>query len=128
MLIGADIAVLRWVVEPDVFIKKPVWSSWRVVEKLGIAPNIVAVDPPWVDRGSSRRVHHGLDRALGTPRVILRYAAEAALRLGSRYLLVHYKDPWIPDGFEVVAELVWKPVTRYQNTGVTWWGLLKRGG
>ena len=131
VLIGADVAVLEWVVEPDIFIKKPAWQSWRLVKQLGIRVDLVAVDPPWSDRGSSLRHHFGIDRALGGPKPILEAAACAARELRAQYLLVHYKTRYVPQGFSVVAEMEWLPVTRYIDYSkakpTTWWGLLRRG-
>ncbi len=128
LLIGADIACLDWVVEPDIFIKKPAWQSWKTVKKLGIHVDVVVVDPPWIERGNSKRRHFGLDKALGSHRLILEAAARATRELGARYLFVHYKTTWVPEGFRVVAEEKWLPVTRYidynKENPTTWWGLL----
>lgn len=131
LLIGADIAVLSWVVEPDVFIRKPVWTSWKVVKRLGVKPNMVVVDPPWSERGSSRRRHHGIESALGTPKVILRYAVEACINLDVEYMLIHYRERYVPKGFELVSELLFVPVTRYLNNKLkmtTWFGVVRRLG
>ena len=127
VLIGADINMLDWVVKPDVFIPAPAWQSWRIVKKLGIQVDLIVADPPWSDRGSSKRRHFGLDRALGSPRLILEAATRAARELGAKYLLVHFKNRWVPQGFSVVSERTWSPVTRYVQAGTTWWGLLRRG-
>ena len=126
LLIGADIAILEWIIEPDVFIKKPAWQSWRVLANLDIRVDLVAVDPPWVERGNSKRRHFGLDRALGSPRLILEAAETAARELGAKYLLVHYKNYWIPEGWSIVVHYFWQPMTRYMSAGPTWWAILTR--
>ncbi len=91
LLIGADIRVLNWVVEPDLFIKKPVWSSWKVVKKIDIRPDLVVVDPPWGTITGSRhgtRPHYY--KPFGSPEIILEEGIKAAEKLGCNHILIHY--------------------------------------
>lgn len=128
LLIGADVAVHEWLEKPDIFIPRPAWQAWRIVEELGIHVDIIAVDPPWVARGSARRRHFGLDIAIGGPRLILMAAEEAARRLGAQYILVHYKERWLPRGYTVAIEKEWQPWGRTINLAegdtTTWWAIL----
>ncbi|WP_131159374.1 hypothetical protein [Aeropyrum pernix] len=130
LLIGADIRILPWVVIPDAFIQKPVWSSWRIVARMGVKPDIVVIDPPWVDRGSSTRRYYGLDLALGGPRLILNEAIKGARELGASHVIIHYKDRVEPEGYGLVKEVFFEPVTRYmkrsRRSPYTWFGLFKR--
>ena len=132
LLIGADIRVLPWVVDPDTFIPRPAWSSWRVLARMGVKPDIITVDPPWVERGSSKRRYYGLDLALGNPRVILNEAVRGARELGADYIIIHYKDRVEPEGYEIIEEALFEPVTRYMKRSrrgpYTWFGLLERRG
>ena len=127
ILIASDVVVHEWVVDPDVFIKKPVWHAAKLLEALEITVDLVAVDPPWSVRGSSTRRYYGVDVAIGSPRLILEKAVDAAVKLGARWLLLHLKEPWTPSGWRLVHEMKWMPITRYMNAGPTWWGVLERG-
>jgi len=128
LLIAVDPAIPGWVTMPDIYIPKPVWQASRVLEALSVRADLVAVDPPWIERGSSKRRHYGLDRALGSPRLIMEKTIELAEKLGATWLLVHYKTRWIPEGWVAIAEKEWLPVTRYidysKQKPTTWWGLL----
>jgi len=130
LLIGADIRVYNWVVDPDIFIKKPAWAAWRIVANLGVRVDIVAVDPPWVHHGSDIRRQFGTVLALGTPEIILESALRAANGLGARYMLVHYKKQWAPKGWEIIDHVRFMPVTRYNNysksENTTWFGIMRR--
>ena len=125
VLIGADIHVHNWVVMPDLFVKAPAWVAWRKIKKVDMRPDIVVVDPPWVERGSSKRRLYGLDLALGTPQIILEAGVKASKELGTRYLLIHFKDRWVPRGWYTIAETRFLYVTRYnEQNGTTWFGIL----
>lgn len=126
LLIGADIAVHRWVVKPDMFIPRPAWSSYKPLQALEATVDMVVVDPPWSVRGNSARRHFGIDMAVGGPEAILWSAAKAAETLDARYLLVHYKQQWLPQGWTIVVEAEWTPVTRYNTESRTWWTILRR--
>ena len=132
LIYGIDIRRLDWVRRPRCFRETTAWA-WRryaseVESCLGGSPGLVAVDPPWSERGSSTRRYYGLDRAVGSVDAILGAALHAATHYGS-ILLVHLKDRWVPEGFETVEEILWEPVTRYLNAGsYTWFGLLRRAG
>lgn len=130
ILIGADIAVHEWLVAPDLFIPKPAWHSYRVLQQLGIRVDLVAVDPPWVSKGYTKRPHFGIDKMIGSPMLILDSAAKAAEALGSNYLLLHYKDRWVPDGWRIVVEKEWIPFGRYINKSKkkpsTWFAVLAK--
>jgi len=93
ILIGADVRVLNWVVEPDLFIKKPVWSSWQVLARLGLESRIdlVVVDPPWgIITGSRHGTRPHYYKPFGSPDVILEEGIKAAEKLGCNHVLVHY--------------------------------------
>ena len=133
LLVGADIRVLDWVVEPDIFIKKPVWSSWRVLAELNVKPDIYVLDPPFTgwERGHRLRPReHYLPRyALGTPEMILRYGLEAASRLGARYLLVKFKDKLQPEGWELASERYFRMIAApavVKRPYTSWLGLFRR--
>ncbi len=132
VVVGFDIRILDWVVEPRCFWGKPAWA-WKyyaddIEECLGGPPDLVAVDPPWSARGSSTRRYYGLDRAVGDVASILEAAREASMHYNAA-LLVHLKDRWVPESHVILAELYWEPLTRYMNRSrngpYTWWGVLE---
>ena len=91
VLVGADIRVLNWVVVPDLFVRLPVWVSWRSLKKLGIVPDLVVIDPPWgVATGSRHGTRPHYYEPLGSPDIILEEGIKAAERLGCSRVLVHY--------------------------------------
>lgn len=136
VLIGADVRVLDWVVRPDLFIKLPVWSSWRVLKKLGLESRIdlVVVDPPWgVATGSRHGTRPHYYKPLGSPDLILEEGIKAADRLGCKYVLVHYYKVVNGDGWEIAAAKKFIYFTRYlkQNTkynpNTSYFYILQRG-
>ena len=89
VLVGADIETWNWVVEPDLFVKKPVWSSYKVLKKLQLKPSIVVVDPPFNrDVRYNKRVM--FSNLLGGPYTIIESAIKACRELGSKYVLIHW--------------------------------------
>lgn len=135
LLVGADIRILDWVVEPDVFIKKPVWASWRVVARLGVNVDLYVVDPPFRmqerGKGIKKREHYHPRYALGSTELILREAVNAASRLQARYLLVKYFEPYQPGtGWRLAAQRFFRmllgPAT-VKREFTSWYGLLERG-
>ena len=115
-----------WVVAPDVYCPRAAWQwEWCVKPLLGLGVRIdlVAVDPPWTTQPSSRRRLYG--KRVGTVRLILEAAAAAAAKLQSP-LLVHYKSRWVPEGFEVLAERLFRAVYRAKGRDeTTWFAVMK---
>jgi len=89
LLIGADVAVWDWVVEPDLFIKKPVWQSYKVLKKLSLKPSLIVVDPPFSKwyRYEKRQLYHYVWAGAWT---IVEYAVKAAEALHVKHVLVHW--------------------------------------
>jgi len=132
LLLGSDIRVHRWVVEPDWFTRCPSWSVWTRVQKLGIVPDIVVVDPPWTNYNHRGRKHYYEYMALGDDSTVLEGGLITARKLGVKYLLVHYKDRIVPSGTRVLNEKYFIYVSRYlknneidTNPNKTWFGILE---
>ncbi len=130
VIFAFDIRRLDWVRRPKCFVRAAAWA-WKhyinnIAECLGNIDLVVA-DPPWVVKGTSTRRHYGLDRAFGSVWHILNAAAEAA-RYFNSYLLLHLKDRYKPEGFAIVSQIYFLPMTRYLNlhkpNPYTWWGVL----
>lgn len=115
LLIGSDIRVLNWLVEPDVFIRKPSWSVWRIVSKLGVKPDLIVVDPPFspYERGYEKRKHYMQSLAFGDGKAILEGGLESARKLGCSTVLVHYNELYVPDGWQLVKHIEFLFFTRY---------------
>jgi len=130
---GYDVKQLSWVRRPRCFWQAPAWT-WRYyiaeIEKcLGGHPNVIAVDPPWQTTRRGRepggRYHYRVSRAFGSPQMILD-AAAAAATYWHVPVLVHYKEQWIPDGFNVLVEAWWRPfLYRAGQDYRTWWGMIQ---
>ena len=108
VLLGTDIRVLDWVVDPDWFARCPSWSAWARVKKLGVKPDLIVVDPPFTRNSMALRRHFQLNRALGDEKMILDGAVTTAVKLGTRVLLVHFNDLYIPRGWELSEAIKFK--------------------
>lgn len=127
LLIGADPFIHDWRVEPDIFIKKPVWSSWRVLVSLGLESriNLVVVDPPWTQYRHRHRQPY--NHILGTPETIIRETLKATRKLRAEYLLVHYKEP-VKLEAQLITGIRYKYLSRYlKNNGdkTTWFAIYR---
>ena len=89
LLVGADVGVWDWVVEPDLFIRKPVWSSYKVLKKLGLKPSLIVVDPPF-QRGVRYNKRKMFSYVLGGPHIIVESAIKACRELSSKHVLIHW--------------------------------------
>ena len=88
ILIGCDPFIYEWVVTPDIFIKKPVWSLEPILRRLGLEYDVLVVDPPWGDNSYNRRPQ--FKRVLGSHRIIVEKAFELAEKLEIPFILLHY--------------------------------------
>ena len=122
-LTGFDIQKWPWDVEPDVFYQAPAWK-WNLLAG-DMEYNLVAVDPPWAfgKRGREAYGREEFLKILGTPRLIMEAGVKAA-RHYSAFLVVHWKEQWVPHGFKLMVH----ETTRRTIWGVpttSWWGILK---
>ncbi len=133
LLLGCDVRILDWKVEPDLFARVPSWGCWRRVGKLGIKPDLVVVDPPFSDRGHKTERHgrpwYNSWAAVGGKRNVLQGGFITAEKLQARYVLVHYNERVKHEGWRIIAEKWWRPRARHLNLDntITWWGVLARG-
>jgi len=89
LLVGADVGVWDWVVEPDLFIRRPVWSSYKVLKKLGLKPSLLVVDPPF-RRNVRYNKREMFSLLWGGPWIIVESAIKAAEALHVKHVLVHW--------------------------------------
>ena len=101
--------------------------------------HVVVVDPPFQNcsrgngcRGTRYEVggrwFYRVSRAVGTPEQILESAARLAGELGVP-LLVHYESEWVPEGFDIIVSVFWRPSLPHASESYrTWWGVLRPGG
>ena len=113
LLIGADPMRREWVVKPDLFFQKPVWSLRYEKELQNYTFDLIVADPPWGDSTYRRRPEYR--EALGTPEIILEYAIRLARERGIRFVLVHYNKVPKLDGTEIIENIAFRPVARYLN-------------
>ena len=113
LLVGADVEIWSWVVEPDLFVKKPVWSSYKVLKKLGLKPSLLIVDPPFSKwyRYEKRQLYHYVWAGAWT---IVEYAVKAAEALHVKHVLVHW-DRVETFNKRLLSVKAFKPFTRYLN-------------
>ena len=105
-----------WVVKPDSFIQADVFYLYRLASaKQFTATDLdaVVVDPPKWTRHARYRVHDMLNYLIGTPELIIEYAARTAGLLGARYLLVHYKKILRLNGYRPVHIVEYRWYHRY---------------
>lgn len=120
---GFDIVNLKWYRRPYVFFLESC-ENWR--KRVGhLRFDLVVVDPPFMAyrRGQERRRHY-VDR--GMLPLILNEGRKAAEYFKCP-LLVHFMWKVVPFGFDVIAEVWFKPVTRFLNvSNPTWFGVLRK--
>jgi len=111
-LVGADPKVWEWIVIPDIFIPRPVWSLKPVLEKLDIDFDVVVFDPPAWNPNTYYNRRDEYSYILGTARLIIEKTIELARDLGIKYMLLHYNKVL---ELEVVENIKFKYVSRYLN-------------
>jgi hypothetical protein len=118
-IIAADPMRWQWVVKPNQFHQLNVFQLYLMVRdgKLSIEPvDVVVVDPPKWSTAVSYNRRDMYNFIIGTPKLIIEYAAKVAQLLKTRHLLAHYREPLKLEGFEPihVVEFTW--IARYLNT------------
>ena len=113
LLVGADPVKREWIVKPDLFFQKSVWSLRYEKELQNYMFDLIVVDPPWGDTTYRRRPEYR--EALGTPDLIIEYALKLARERDIRFVLVHYNKVPKLDGMEIIENIAFRPVARYLN-------------
>jgi len=124
-LVGADPKVWEWVVVPDVFIPKPVWSLKDVVSRLGIKFDVVVCDPPAWNNDVVYNKRDEYSYVLGSAKMIIENTFRLAKEIDVKYVLLHYKDTL---NYEVVEDVIFKYFARYlynENKNITHFTLYK---
>ena len=121
-IVAFDIEKWPWEVVPQEFYKYPAWK-WRVFLDGTRGFDIVAVDPPWATRrGYEKYGRQEFQSLLGSPRLILEVAVQAA-RHYKAYLVVHWKTEYKPTGFREVNAF-FTQVSIMGRLTRSYWGLL----
>ena len=131
LLLGSDIRIHRWIVKPDWFTICTSWSVWNRVQKLGIKPDLVVVDPPWFS--FTHRGRNYYNYSFGSPEQILIGGLESAAKLGSNHVLVHYNKIVVPRNWSLLRQVEFIYVSRYlknnqinTNPNKTYFYILKK--
>jgi hypothetical protein len=116
---GADPMKWSWVVKPKQFYQLNVFQLHLMLRdgKILLGPvDVVVVDPPRWNTEAVYRKRDMFNFLIGTPKLIIEYASKVASLIRSQYLLVHYSDIVMLEGFEPVhiVEFIW--LARYAYT------------
>ena len=118
-IIGSDPVKRDWVVKPKQFYQLNVFQLHLMLRdgKVRLGPvDVVVVDPP---RWNTKAVYRRRDMfnfLIGTPKLIIEYAAKVAQLMKTRHLLVHYRELPKLEGFEPVHIVEFTLITRYAYT------------
>jgi hypothetical protein len=118
-IVGADPMKWSWVVKPKQFYQMNVFQLYLMLRDGKIQlPSVdsVVVDPPRWNTGVVYRRRDMYNFLIGTPKLIIEYAAKVAQLLKTRHLLVHYRELLKIEGFEPVHVVEFTWVARYLNT------------
>jgi hypothetical protein len=119
LIVGADPIKWKWVVCPNQFYQMNVFQLHIMVRdgKLSIEPvDVVVVDPPKWNTDVVYRRRDMFNFIIGTPKLIIEYAARVSQLLNTRHLLVHYRELLKLEGFEPVHVVEFTWIARYLNT------------
>jgi hypothetical protein len=118
-IIGADPMKWSWVVKPKQFYQMNVFQLYLMLRdgKIQLEPiDVVVVDPPKWNINVSYNRRDMYNYIIGTPKLIIEYAAKVAQLLKTRHLLVHYRELLKLEGFEPVHVVEFTWFARYLNT------------
>jgi hypothetical protein len=116
-IVGVDPVRRSWVVQPKQFLQMNVFQLYMLLRerKLLLSPEVVVVDPPrWNDVSYNRRDMYNF--VIGTPKLIIEYAAKTAALLEAPYLLVHFREILKIENFKPTHVIEFKWFARYLNT------------
>lgn len=113
LLVGADVKVWDWIVVPDFFILRPVWSLKQVLEKVNMEFDVIVCDPPAWNKGVHYNKRDMFSYVVGTSELIIKYAIKLTRELGVRYMLLHYNK--VLDNMKIVDNVEFVYVARYLN-------------
>jgi hypothetical protein len=118
-IVAADPVKRRWVAKPKQFYQLNVFQLHLMLRygKLSIEPvDAVVVDPPKWNNDVVYRKRDMFNFIIGTPKLIIEYAARVAQLMKTRHLLVHYRELLKLEGFEPVHVVEFTWIARYLNT------------
>jgi len=125
VVVGFDVKELKHVREPYLFYHDDCGKWWMYLTPLIWSFDLVVADPPWAKYAFRTRKHFKGD---GEEERILNIGKWVS-EVFHAPLLVHYKERWVPEGFEVVKEVWFQGRHRYsKKPKPTWFGVLRRGG
>ena len=112
LLVAADPKVWDWVVEPDIFIPKPVWALEPVLKMLNTRFDVIVCDPPAWEKGVHYNRRDEYSFVLGSAELIIEETIKLARRLEIRYMLLHYnKTIDLP----IIENVEFRYIARYLN-------------
>jgi len=94
---GIDVKKLRWIVKPDFFEQKSLFC----VHELPKRYDLIVIDPPFSQRKYRNRDHYTAKNP--NTKAMINHACKIAKLNNIPYVLVHNKELYIPDRFEINA-------------------------
>jgi len=114
-LIGADPKPWDWVVTPDIFIPRPVWQLFSVLNRLCEKPSVLVCDPPQWNPDVHYHKREEYSYILGSSDLIISESVNLAKQLGIEYLLLHFNKRL---DLNLVDEIEFQFVARFLNNPV----------
>jgi hypothetical protein len=120
-LISSDPKRWDWVVKPDLYFQFNVFYLYMLLSKKKFylplrRVDVVVVDPPKWNinaRYNKREIYNYL---VGTPELIITTSGKIAKLLNTRYLLIHYNNRYLVEGYTPIHVIEFKWFARYLNT------------
>ena len=113
LLVGVDPRVWGWVVQPDIFIPKPVWAAKPILKQMNFRFDVVVCDPPAWNMGTRYNRREEYSFVIGSAQLIIEESVKLARELGVPYMLLHYNK--LLNNLEVVEDIEFVYVARYLN-------------
>jgi len=109
---GIDIQQLKWIVTPDIFEQKSLFDIYELERTY----DVVVVDPPFTPHKHKKREHYTIKDS--SPEAMISHACKVAKNNNIPYVLVHSRELFIPNGFEVHTCIDFVFASRYlKNEG-----------
>jgi len=118
-IIAADPMRWQWVVKPKQFYQMNVFQLYLMIRDGKIqleSVDVVVVDPPKWSMTVSYNRRDMYDFIIGTPNLIIEYAAKVAQQLKTKHLLVHYRELLKLERFKPIHVIEFMWFARYMNT------------
>ena len=119
LLIASDPVKWPWLVYPDRFYQATAWQLYNLLKNNKVQVrevDCVVVDPPRWSRGAEYRRRGEYNFLIGSPRLIIEYAAKAAALINAKHILLHYNKVVEVENYTPVHVVEFRWLARYLNT------------